>query len=155
SHDTWSGIVVEFPIEGSNERLATELSGLPVFDRDRSFRGYRGFGVCRNVARIAALMQTRRGNQPAPTEAPKAEVKAEPPVLRDDRPTLSVVPQSVNVVPFRSSAPPATAPSLTPVERTAFRELASRLTARLRNGDEKSTTEASAPETFPEIPTAV
>ena len=66
SRDTWSGIVVGFPIDGSDERLATELSGLPVFDRDRNFRGYRGFGVCRDVARIAALMQMRRSGEPAP-----------------------------------------------------------------------------------------
>ena len=32
-------------------RLPVEMSGLPVFDRDRNFRGYRGFGVCRDVAR--------------------------------------------------------------------------------------------------------
>ena len=60
SRDTWSGITVAFPVDGSNMRLAVELSGLPVFDRDRSFRGYRGFGVCRDIARIAELMQTRR-----------------------------------------------------------------------------------------------
>ena len=60
SRDTWSGITVGFPVDETNTRLAVELSGLPVFDRDRSFRGYRGFGICRDTARIAELMATRR-----------------------------------------------------------------------------------------------
>ena len=128
SRDTWSGITVAFPIDTTGERLTVELSGLPVFDRDRGFRGYRGFGVCRDVARMTELIGTR----PAATSP---ETKSEPQVARDERPTLTVVPPSENVVPFRSSAPPDKAPTLTPVERKAFGELASRLTARLRNAE--------------------
>ena len=59
SRDTWSGITVAFPVEGSPARVDAELSGLPVFDRDRNLRGYRGFGICRNVAQINDLMQAR------------------------------------------------------------------------------------------------
>ena len=58
SRETWSGITVAFPVDGTDTRLAVELSGLPVFDRDRNFRGYRGFGVCRDVARINELSPT-------------------------------------------------------------------------------------------------
>jgi uncharacterized protein (DUF2461 family) len=47
------------PVEGSDERLPVELSGLPIYDRDRLFRGYRGFGVCRDIARIDNLMNRR------------------------------------------------------------------------------------------------
>jgi len=36
SRETWSGLVVHWPVDGSNERLAVEMSGLPVFDRDAS-----------------------------------------------------------------------------------------------------------------------
>ena len=49
TRETWSGIVVSWPVDDTDERLPVELSGLPVFDRDRSFRGYRGFGVCRDI----------------------------------------------------------------------------------------------------------
>jgi PAS domain S-box-containing protein len=126
SRDTWSGISVGFPVDDSNERLYAELSGLPVFDRDRTFKGYRGFGVCRDLARIAEL-QARRSHGPTSPPPPRIE----PPVLREERPTLTLVPPSENVVPFRSSAP-AEKPTLTPVERKAFRDLATRLTARLR-----------------------
>src|SRR5262245_34448412 len=57
TRDTWSGLSVSWPLDAGAERLAVELSGLPVFDRDRMFRGYRGFGVCRDVVRLAAFAQ--------------------------------------------------------------------------------------------------
>ena len=70
THETWSGIVISWPVDGTSERLPVELSGLPVFDRDRSYRGYRGFGVCRDIARINQLLRLRRerpiGFMPAP-----------------------------------------------------------------------------------------
>ena len=132
TRDTWSGITVTFPVDDSNERLPAELSGLPVFDRDRNFRGYRGFGVCRDVARITELQARRAKAQPPAPVTPRAE----PPVFREEpRPALSIVPPSVNVVPFRSSTPAEKPPTLTPVERKAFRDLASRLTARLRGAE--------------------
>src|SRR5581483_360865 len=43
TRETWSGIVVSWPADEANDRLPIELSGLPVFDRDRGYRGYRGF----------------------------------------------------------------------------------------------------------------
>jgi signal transduction histidine kinase len=47
SRDTWSGLSIAWPVGDGSERLMVELSGLPVFDRERIFRGYRGFGICR------------------------------------------------------------------------------------------------------------
>ena len=128
SHDTWSGIQVAFPVDGSDARLTVELSGLPVFDRDRNFRGYRGFGVCRDGARIGELTRTRRAPTPP---APRVE----PPVFRDERAASASAP--ANVVPFPSSASDDSVPALTPVERNAFSELANRLTARLRGPKDK------------------
>ena len=76
THETWSGIVISWPVDEGGERLPVELSGLPVFDRDRNFRGYRGFGVCRDIARINQLVRARR-ERPigfmAQPEAPSAE----------------------------------------------------------------------------------
>src|SRR3954468_8921407 len=43
ARDTFSGIVIGWPAT-SGETVNVELSGLPIFDRDRSFKGYRGFG---------------------------------------------------------------------------------------------------------------
>jgi len=92
SRETWSGITVSWPVEGSEQRLPVEMSGLPTFDRARTFLGYRGFGVCRSAARFAAV---------APADQAMAR-------------------------------PAEHAPALSPVEHTAFRELARQLSARLK-----------------------
>ena len=65
THDTWSGITVSWPVDGIADRLKVELSGLPIYDRNRNFLGYRGFGVCRDVDRLATLAEMRRTNHAA------------------------------------------------------------------------------------------
>jgi hypothetical protein len=60
TRETWSGLTVLWPVEASSKRLAVELSGLPVFDRNRAFRGYRGFGVCREIAQLNVLSKRRQ-----------------------------------------------------------------------------------------------
>jgi PAS domain S-box-containing protein len=144
SRDTWSGIVVTFPVDGTAKRLAVELSGLPVFDRDRNFRGYRGFGVCREVdlPERPEAQPIAAPSKPAPESKAAAEPRPEPPPIREERPALSLVPPVENVVPFRASGPAEKPPALTPVERKAFRELASRLTARLRDAGEAGPNDA-------------
>ena len=154
SHETWSGIVISWPVDETDDRLPVELSGLPVFDRDRSFRGYRGFGVCRDIGRINALARVRRGRpigfMPA-AEAPAADTPSQQnPVAaeaaasaesapRSGRPAQTVAPAAANVVPFRQApAAEPKAPTLSPVERKAFRELAQELNARLRGAPETS-----------------
>ncbi|HYA07154.1 MAG TPA: PAS domain-containing sensor histidine kinase [Xanthobacteraceae bacterium] len=157
SRDTWSGIIVSWPVDDSSERLPVEMSGLPVFDRDRSFRGYRGFGVCRDIGRINQLARARRerpmGFLPAAepaarqaeaavpeTTAPAATASAAETAPQPDRPAIGAAPVAANVVPFRPSPPaepkaPAAeekSPALSPVERRAFRDLAQELAARLR-----------------------
>jgi len=121
TRNTWSGITLDWPVEGSDERLPVELSGLPIFDRDRLFRGYRGFGVCRDIARIDSLMTRRFVREPDVDAAPG---------------------ERENIVQFRNGQenkqdnnPAGNGATLTPVERTAFRELSSRLTARLQDAD--------------------
>jgi PAS domain S-box-containing protein len=146
TRDTWSGITVSWPVDGSADRLKVELSGLPIYDRNRNFLGYRGFGVCRDVDRIAALAVMRRSaaTRPPPLAAaddvpaaPPAEAApASPGPITEERPTLTLVPSSPNVVPFRSNAPDPKAPALSSVERSAFHELARQLTARLKGEDE-------------------
>jgi signal transduction histidine kinase len=118
THETWSGLLVAWPVDDDGARLTVELSGLPVFDRDRNFRGYRGFGVCRDLVRLAALAQSRPGTtvDPPPPEAEEAS---------------TALPEAENGTQFPSPPPEVKAPSLSPVERHAFSELARRLTERL------------------------
>jgi PAS domain S-box-containing protein len=150
SRDTWSGVTIAWPTETEGETAIVELSGLPVFDRDRTFHGYRGFGICRDAPRTTAapVIETpTEPDAPAP-EAPATETPAEP------RPLLTVVPASKNVVPFRGTPPatPEKRPTLTPVERTAFHELGEVLA---KNGVTPSIAptapETSAPEEAPVI----
>ena len=81
TRETWSGITISWPVDDGGERLPAELSGLPVFDRDRNFRGYRGFGVCRDLNRINHLAHARRERPIGlmlPADAPNNEVTAIP-----------------------------------------------------------------------------
>ncbi|HXX03335.1 MAG TPA: PAS domain-containing sensor histidine kinase, partial [Xanthobacteraceae bacterium] len=147
THETWSGVVVSWPVGDGGERLPVELSGLPVFDRERNFRGYRGFGVCREIGRINQLARAHRERpigfmaqseappagvsgavatpETAPTGEMAAAVAAAPVAARKavsgEETAASVTPTSANVVPFRLGTPlEAKAPSLSPVERSAF-----------------------------------
>jgi PAS domain S-box-containing protein len=135
SRDTWSGITVQWPIDTLSERISVELSGLPVFDRDRQFRGYRGFGVCRDVARLEAL--GRVGGLPSLTASPPSTTpgtrqetatarRADAGILpagsaTESRPQLTLVPAAKNVVPFRATGDKRG--PLSPVERPALRDI--------------------------------
>ena len=154
TRETWSAITLDWPIDDTSESLPVELSGFPVFDRAGEFRGYRGFGVCRDVAGLAQLLSARRSAAAAARtpiaplkepEAPNAATTFEPPApptapippadkappAREERPVFTVVPPSKNVVPFRPSGPPEKTPGLSAVERKAFHEIARQLTSRL------------------------
>ena len=147
TRETWSGITLWWPLgpdRESDRRLPIELSGLPIFDRECNFRGYRGFGVCRDLggradARTEREQETLRDSPAAVTDQ---SGDREPAIA--DAPAAAAAPAAAtppdadpaNVVPFRPAAPaePKTAPTLSPVERKAFRELAQELTSRLRGG---------------------
>jgi len=45
--ETWSGRTLLWPMDGSSRRVPVELSALPAYSRDRTFVGFRGFGVVR------------------------------------------------------------------------------------------------------------
>ena len=150
SRETWSGVTLAWPVEGSEARLAVELSGLPVFDRDRTFRGYRGFGVCRDVARLiaarsaapaasAALSDAAAGSSAVDVGAPSGTQPS------DTRPQLTLVPAAKNVVPFRSAAANERRPALSAVERTAFREIGQALISGLPDNAEEPVATSEPP----------
>jgi PAS domain S-box-containing protein len=45
--DTWSGRTVSWPVAGAELTIPVDLAALPVYDRNRNFEGFRGFGVAR------------------------------------------------------------------------------------------------------------
>ena len=150
---TWSGITLPWPVDGPDARLPVELSGLPIYDRNRNFVGYRGFGVCRDLEGLTRLAARRRHEflfsespRPSPTDA-SASSPATPVVQEPSQPPAPEAPVETpkNVLPFR----PATdlkSPSLTPVENNAFNELARQLSARLENETALTSPEAEAEE---------
>jgi PAS domain S-box-containing protein len=126
TRDTWSGLSVSWPLDAGAERLVVELSGLPMFDRDRMFRGYRGFGVCRDVARLTILMERRRSDLAAAETAAASTARS---AMAAGGGSLRR--SAENVVPFRSAAAEPSTPALSPIERSAFHELSRKLTQRL------------------------
>src|SRR5262245_22440756 len=77
TRDTFSGLTIGWPVDDDGTRLAVEMSGLPVFDRERRFRGYRGFGICRELARLNDLAQDL-AQRPAAHAPPSATVEPQP-----------------------------------------------------------------------------
>ena len=143
TRETWSGITLWWPVgldRESDKRLPIELSGLPIFDRDRNFRGYRGFGVCRDLGRHTDARADREEETLRDSRAAVADQSGDREPAIADAPAAAAPPAAhpalANVVQFRPAAPaePKTAPTLSPVERKAFRELAQELTSRLRGG---------------------
>lgn len=153
----WSGVGVKLPADGLAEGLPADLSGLPLFDAN-GFAGYRGFGMCHDLAAMTQL-QTLRARESHSGHAPRSlsaqSTIAEPMFnFTNDPPEPSSehenthdsneTPDSwqegpavhppeeaaLNVVPFRPSNETAS-PSLTAVESSAFDELARELSARL------------------------
>ncbi len=173
SHDTWAGITVNWPADGG-EHLPVELAGLPVYDRARNFAGFKGFGVCRDLDglnRLDALRRYELLTEPLAPQSPWADVvepdpepEAPPPPI-EPPPTIEPEPEppepvteansqqtdletSVetppNVVPFRSPGDQRS-PTLTPVENSAFNELARQLSERLERERETMAAASSEP----------
>jgi PAS domain S-box-containing protein len=113
-HETFSGIETAWSIDGLDQPLTVEMSGLPMFDSERRFGGFRGFGLCRDVERLKDLRSRKLAQTPS--------VPIEP----------------AKVLAFPVAPPAATGPALSPKEHSAFQELARELSERLRKTAGKS-----------------
>jgi len=111
TRDTWSGITLNWPVDGGSH-LLIELSGLPIYDDARNFVGYRGFGVCRDLdglARLDALRRREFGHdatrlEPASPTTPQALPMSEPPVASDAS-ASAALPPSPKSTPLETSQP--------------------------------------------------
>jgi PAS domain S-box-containing protein len=150
-------------IEGAGPHVAL-MSGAPVFERDRNFSGWRGFGLFGDEAASYAAAGVTIA-PPAASPATIAPPRAGPPVAAPVRPappaerSAEIVmlrappPPAANVVPIRPGAMPPPAPEapqpggqdnveLSSHERDAFREIARALGARLPGPRDQGADEA-------------
>jgi PAS domain S-box-containing protein len=171
TRDTWSGITLHWPVDGPGLRLPVELSGLPVYDREQTFVGYRGFGVCRDLDALGRLAAQRHydlsSEQPSPRplaadvphghdtdHAPSHQAgdssPPSPPTQSDHPLETPILDTPQNVVHLRPNSD-LKSPALTPVENSAFNELARQLSERLELDHAGATeTPTEAGETQPE-----
>jgi PAS domain S-box-containing protein len=124
ARETFSGIVLFWPLDDFDERLPVEMSGLPVFDRDRQFKGFRGFGICRDLARLEEIQQRRNRHAPPPSQTS----------------------QTRKIVPLRATSEPQTQETkFNARDRVAFQELARELSNRLKKSSSRG---SKAPDDF-------
>ena len=138
--DTWSGRSVLWPVAGSSMRLPVDLAALPVHGRDRTFEGFRGFGVARpgeaeDDPQGLGLKLVADGVPGADQGRGIGSVsESEPPAdpFRGEVPALAITPKperrhADKVIRLAEHREAANDKGLSTVERTAFREIGERL----------------------------
>jgi signal transduction histidine kinase len=122
---SWSGIEVQWPLEKGGA-VSTTLGAVPIFDEDRRFTGFRGYGVLRFENESADARA-----KPSP-DAPAAEAPEPPPPAPSAyanviplRP-LAAAPRSEEPVKAKAceTIEPSAEPELTAKEKDAFEEIA-------------------------------
>lgn len=115
--DTWSGRSVLWPVAGTDRRIPVDLAALPVYGRDRSFEGFRGFGVARPGE--AVVDHERIGlalvpNGKHPEDAASQAVVEEAPAAAEPAAVESTAAEAATVEPavagLTAAEPAATAP---------------------------------------------
>ncbi|WP_400767998.1 histidine kinase dimerization/phospho-acceptor domain-containing protein [Methylosinus sporium] len=133
SRRSWSGVELDWPLDGGGARVPVTLGALPIFDDGRHFGGYQGYGVL-HVDRLRHEPEANSEPKPEPDIAPPAEEPAaalEPPAeaapLAEAEQTSALI--GAKIVPLRplprlEEAAASIGESLSPSERTAFDEIA-------------------------------
>ncbi|WP_187972399.1 PAS domain S-box protein [Aquibium microcysteis] len=83
--DTWSGKTVLWPLAGTGWRAPVDLAALPVYSRDRSFEGFRGFGIARlaDSVFVPSAKPAPEGPVDARRQAPEEAAADAPPPDRE------------------------------------------------------------------------
>jgi hypothetical protein len=168
--DTWSGRTVRWPAAGL--RIPVDLAALPVYNRNREFEGFRGFGVARPADAVTdpdafepsgqEAPHDAAGDQPAqqaaPEQAPRekeatAEAPAQADPFKGEVPALTIEPKpdrrfTDKVIRLAEHRLPAGDKGLSNVERSAFREIGERL--KKDSSANRETAVAAGPEEAPQ-----
>jgi PAS domain S-box-containing protein len=104
--EKWSGIEVAWLIAGAAAAVPVDLGGFPVFDAERSFRGFRGFGAIH-------LDRIREAEPPPQTSGAHAVpvVDAQPIIPEEAAAPVDSTPEQIAVEQASAEAPQ---PALTP-----------------------------------------
>lgn len=154
---TLTGLDVQWPIPGHHAKIAMTLGGVPSFDAQRAYEGFRGFGVV-HLDRMSALGEVQ------PAQEKEAETKSkssllsagsEPKISEGDLETSRNPASNVvrlrqfhvvtkpNATPAQSAtqnkpAPQTQSDQLSSQERNAFREIARALGAKIESDETSS-----------------
>lgn len=136
SKDSWSGKHIIWALPKRKKVAGIELSAMPVFDAEKRFQGYRGFGACQLQDQVIAVDEPPvQDNYAAlPDEfsgdAMAADVfdDAEPVVTGPKAAVVEAIPQNKPdevpaIVDTRPSSQQDHTKGLTPEERKAFEEI--------------------------------
>jgi len=151
--DTWSGRTVMWPLADALA-VPVDLAALPAYSRDRSFEGFRGFGIVRFADAIAAPVpvvdedddifglgdeETSAAevaddalDQSDLRRLDERETKGKDDPFRGEVPALKIEPPreglaADKVIRLDERRQPQTERALSSVERNAFREIGNRL----------------------------
>lgn len=133
--DTWSGRTVLWPIEGHALKVPVDLAALPVYDRDRMFEGFRGFGVARMADAVADPDQLGLALM-----SPKAPEPVDPDdPFQGEAPVLAGLPDfgrraSDKVVRLDDVRPGTNGKALSPGDRQTFQEIGTKLKTQIGDG---------------------
>ncbi|MEW6438100.1 MAG: ATP-binding protein [Pseudomonadota bacterium] len=108
-HETFSGVEVLWPIAGAAAAVPVGLGGLPAFDRERNFDGYRGFGVIHVDRLTDSAVRAFMEDVAAGASKPVPEADVPPAETPDVSPAQTAAPESAH-----DEAAPALAPEAAP-----------------------------------------
>jgi PAS domain S-box-containing protein len=144
--DTWSGRTVMWPVQGTDMKVPVDLAALPVYDRNRQFDGFRGFGVARMGdavidAEAIGLSLTNKAPPIASAETAEGQGPDGPAgvAVKVMQPARE---SAAKVVSINSRRKDRVESELSPAEVSAFREIGDRLAS----GTGTLPTAGSAPE---------
>ena len=122
---TFSAVRLFWPIGDGDEAVAVDFSGIPEFARDRTFRGYRGFGTIQREIRQPRVRRETVAEPPQPAAAAQSgpEAPAPPPpsagaaVAGDDLDDIAR--ELIEGTPSQDAHAPAPSPPVTEERRGA------------------------------------
>lgn len=141
--DTWSGRSVLWPIAGTDLVAPVDLAALPVYGRDGTFEGFRGFGIARmgdavvddharGLQLVGALPETDEADEVETIVAPADFAAEDDDPFKGETPALAIEQSQerrendkvIRLAERRNQQPPK---GLSSAEQETFQEIGKRL----------------------------